>query len=84
MLRKENYSMRAIAKHLNLSVSTIFREINCNMNEESYSTFTAQTQYKTKKRRCSSILKLDKFEITLASRVNYGWFCCKVKNIANH
>ncbi|WP_366516499.1 helix-turn-helix domain-containing protein [Staphylococcus pettenkoferi] len=27
--KKENYSMRAIAKHLNRSVSTVFREIKC-------------------------------------------------------
>ena len=51
-LRKENYSMRAIAKHLNRSVSTISREIKCNMTEEGYSAPTAQNQYKVNKRRC--------------------------------
>ncbi|CAM3018932.1 MULTISPECIES: helix-turn-helix domain-containing protein [Staphylococcus] len=35
-LRKENYCMRAIAKRLSRSVSTISREIKRNMTEEGY------------------------------------------------
>ena len=59
-LRKENYSMRAIAKHLNRSVSTISREIKRHMTEEGYSAPTAQTQYKANKRRCGRPLTLTK------------------------
>lgn len=57
-LRKENYSMRAIAKHLNRSVSMISREIKHHMTEEGYSAPTAQTQYKANKRRCGRPLTL--------------------------
>ncbi|CAM3122528.1 helix-turn-helix domain-containing protein [Staphylococcus argensis] len=67
-LRKENYSIKAIAKHLNRSVSTISREIKRNMMEEGYSAPTAQTQYKANKRRCDRPLKLNE---TLSQFIQY-------------
>ncbi|EHJ08221.1 putative transposase, partial [Staphylococcus simiae CCM 7213 = CCUG 51256] len=49
ILIKENYSLRAIARRLNRSVSTISREVNRNKNNDTYDASYAQNTYKSKK-----------------------------------
>ncbi|MDY4022119.1 IS30 family transposase [Staphylococcus borealis] len=58
ILRKENYSLRAIAKRLNRSVSTISREIKRNKSIHNYVAETAQTNYETRKKNCGRPSKL--------------------------
>ncbi|MCE4967182.1 IS30 family transposase [Staphylococcus chromogenes] len=58
ILRKENYSLRAIAKRLNRSVSTISREIKRNKSNHNYVAETAQTNYETRKKNCGRPSKL--------------------------
>ncbi|MDT0693092.1 IS30 family transposase [Staphylococcus chromogenes] len=58
ILRKEKYSLRAIAKRLNRSVSTISREIKRNKSNHNYVAETAQTNYETRKKNCGCPSKL--------------------------
>lgn len=50
ILRKENYSLRAIAKRLNRLVSTISREIKRNKSNHDYVAEISQTNYETRQR----------------------------------
>lgn len=50
ILRKENYSLRAIAKRLNRLVSTISREIKRNKSNNDYVAEISQTNYETRQR----------------------------------
>ncbi|PNZ13305.1 IS30 family transposase [Staphylococcus simiae] len=59
ILIKENYSLRAIARRLNRSVSTISREVNRNKNNDTYDASYAQNTYKSKKRNCGRHTKLN-------------------------
>lgn len=58
ILRKENYSLRYIANRLNLSVSTISREIKRNKSKRNYVAHKVQTNYKTRKKNCGRPSKL--------------------------
>jgi len=59
ILIKENYSMRAIARKLNRSVSTISREIKRNHKHDAYDAFYAQNLYVAKKKQCGRPTKLN-------------------------
>lgn len=50
ILRKENYSLRAIAKRLNRLVSTISREIKRNKSNHDYVAEISQSNYETRQR----------------------------------
>lgn len=57
ILRKENYSLRAIAKRLNRLVSTISREIKRNKSNHDYVAEISQTNYETRQ-NCGRLSKL--------------------------
>ena len=56
ILRKENYSLRAIANWLNCSVSTISSEIKRNKLKHNYVAHKAQMLYETRKKNCGCLL----------------------------
>lgn len=58
ILRKENYSLSAIANRLNRSVSTISREIKRNKSKHNYIAHKTQTNYETRKKNCGRPSKL--------------------------
>lgn len=59
VLKKENYSLRAIARRLGRSVSTISREIKRNQSTYNYDAHNAQSNYENKKRHCGRPSKLN-------------------------